>query len=145
MDAIPMAASSTLSRNYPYNCWWVAALTHEVGRSLLARWLLDTPVLLYRTEAGTVVALEDRCPHRLAPLSRGALQGDEVECGYHGFRFGPNGKCSRVPTMSAPPPIRVESYPVRESGPFVWIYLGDRDRVHDVPAPAELPWATDPQ
>jgi phenylpropionate dioxygenase-like ring-hydroxylating dioxygenase large terminal subunit len=145
VDALSMTANDAVSRNYPYNCWWVAAFAAEVGRSLLARWLLDTPVLLYRTESGEVVALEDRCPHRLAPLSRGALQGDAVECGYHGFRFGPNGKCTRVPTMKAPLPISVESYPIRERGPFVWIYLGDRDCLNDVPPPPELPWATDPE
>src|SRR5262245_19339986 len=121
MDAIPTIASASVPRNYPYNCWWVAAFRHEVGRSLLSSWLLDTPVLLYRTESGQVVAMEDRCPHRLAPLSLGTLRGDTVECGYHGFRFEPDGTCSHVPTMDTVPPFRIESYPVRESGPFVWI------------------------
>ena len=74
-------------RNYPYNCWWVAALSSEVGRDLLGRWLLDTPVLLYRTEDGRAVAVENRCPHRAAPLSLGCLKGDNVQCGYHGFTF----------------------------------------------------------
>jgi hypothetical protein len=41
------------ARNYPYHCWWVAALCTEVSRTLLGRWLLDTPVLLYRREDGT--------------------------------------------------------------------------------------------
>lgn len=144
MDAIPMMASTVVPRNYPYNCWWVAAFRHEVGRSLLSRWLLDTPVLLYRTESGEVVAMEDRCPHRLAPLSLGALRGDTVECGYHGFRFGPDGKCAHVPTMDTVPAYCVDSYPVRESGPFVWIYLGDRSVIDQVPPPPELPWTTDP-
>jgi len=144
MDAIPMTASAAVPRNYPYNCWWVAAFREEVGRSLLSRWLLDTPVLLYRTESGQVVAMEDRCPHRLAPLSLGNLRGDSVECGYHGFRFEPNGKCSHVPTMETVPPFSVESYPVQESGPFVWIYLGDRAVLEQVPPPPELPWTTDP-
>ncbi len=139
-----MTASASVPRNYPYNCWWVAASGHEVGRSLLSRWLLDTPVLLYRTESGQVVAMEDRCPHRLAPLSRGTLRGDAVECGYHGFRFEPDGKCSHVPTMDTVPPYCVESYPVRESGPFVWIYLGDCSVLDKVPPPPELPWAADP-
>ena len=49
-------------RNYPLRCWWVAARSEEVGRSMLARWLLDTPVLLFRTLAGDAVAIENRCP-----------------------------------------------------------------------------------
>lgn len=130
-------------RNYPYNCWWVAAYADEVGRTPLARWLLDTPVVLYRTEEGGVVALEDRCPHRQAPLSIGKLRGDAIECGYHGFQFGPSGRCVRVPSMSSPPPIGVEAYPVREIGPLIWIYLGDPSRLDDVPPPPELAWTRD--
>lgn len=144
MDPINTNASSAVRRNYPYNCWWVAAFSHEVGRGLTSRWLLDTPVLLYRTEAGIVVAMEDRCPHRQAPLSLGTLRGDLVECGYHGFRFGPNGRCALVPTVGAGVPISVETYPVMESSPFVWIYLGDRNELDKVPPPVDFPWASDP-
>lgn len=136
--------SDPLVRNYPLNCWWVAAFADEVGRTPLSRWLLDTPVLLYRTEAGDVVAMEDRCPHRQAPLSSGKLQGDVIECGYHGFQFGADGRCARVPTMSSPPPIRVETYPVKESGPLVWIYLGDKAVIDQVPPPPVIDWMTDP-
>lgn len=143
MDPVHMNATTAVKRNYPYNCWWVAAFSQDVKRDLLPRWILDTPVLLYRTEAGQVVALEDRCPHRLAPLSRGTLRGDEVECGYHGFRFGPTGRCTRVPTMQSPPPIAVESFPVKEVAPFVWIYVGDPKVIDQVPPPHELKWTTD--
>jgi len=145
MQSIPMNASAPASRNYPYNCWWVAAFSHEVGRSMLSRWLLDTPVVLYRTEAGQVVAMEDRCPHRQAPLSLGTLRGDSVECAYHGFRFSPDGSCNRVPTMESPPPFCVESYPVKEDGPLVWIYLGDREVLDNVGPPPALHWASDPE
>lgn len=131
------------ARNYPLNCWWVAAFGDEVTRTPLARWLLDTPVVLYRTEGGDVVALEDRCPHRQAPLSIGKLRGDAIECGYHGFQFNREGRCTLVPTMSSPPPIRVECYPVREEGPLVWIYLGDRDQLDAVPPPPILDWIED--
>lgn len=131
-------------RNYPLNCWWVAAFADEVDRTPLARWLLDAPVVLYRTEGGEVVALEDRCPHRQAPLSIGKLRGDAIECGYHGFQFNAEGRCIRVPSMSTPPPIRIETYPVREIGPLVWIYLGDPEQIDTVPPPPELPWLADP-
>lgn len=131
-------------RNYPLNCWWVAAFADEVGRTPLSRWLLDTPVLLYRKESGEAVAMEDRCPHRQAPLSSGKLDGDTIECGYHGFRFGPDGRCARVPSMQSPPPIRIETYPVREIGPLIWIYLGDQSVIADVPPPPIVDWMTDP-
>jgi vanillate O-demethylase monooxygenase subunit len=132
-------------RNYPMHCWWVAAFCDEVGEALLGRWLLDTPVLLYRTADGRAVAIEDRCPHRAAPLSLGKRRGDAVECGYHGFTFGADGGCLRVPSMKAPPSaVRVRAFPVIESFPFVWVYLGDPDRIDAVPPPHTLDWAQDP-
>lgn len=53
-----------LEDNYPRNMWWVAAHRDEVTTKPLARWLLETPVVLYRLEDGTPAALYDRCPHR---------------------------------------------------------------------------------
>ncbi len=131
-------------RNYPMNCWWVAAFSEEVAEGLLGRWLLDTPVLLYRAEDGRAVAIEDRCPHRSAPLSRGQRIGDAVQCGYHGFTFGPDGGCVRVPSLKmAPPAIRVRAFPVIESPPFVWVYLGDPGASERVPPPPALDWIGD--
>lgn len=137
------AQAMPIARNYPLNCWWVAAFSDEVSRIPLARWLLDTPVVLYRTEAGVAVALEDRCPHRQAPLSAGTLRGDAIECGYHGFQFDQTGRCARVPSMTKPAPLRVQCYPIREIGPLVWIYLGDPACLDAVLPPPVLDWMTD--
>jgi vanillate O-demethylase monooxygenase subunit len=131
-------------RNYPMNCWWVAAFAAEVGEALIGRWLLDTPVLLYRTAAGQVAAIEDRCPHRSAPLSVGKRVGDSVQCGYHGFTFGPDGRCERIPSQAiAPSTVRIRSFPVVENGPFVWIYLGDPDALGGTPPAPALDWYGD--
>ncbi|MDG4765831.1 Rieske 2Fe-2S domain-containing protein [Solwaraspora sp. WMMD406] len=60
------------------NQWYVAAYNDEVGRHLLARTVLGEPLVLYRTEAGTAVALADRCVHRRFPLSQSRLDGDRI-------------------------------------------------------------------
>ena len=130
--------------NHPRNSWWVAAFGDEVNRTPLARWLLERPVVLFRREDGTPVALEDRCPHRWAPLSDGVLHGDEIACPYHGFRFGTDGVCTNVPSQkNVPDGTRVHSYPVIESGPFIWIWMGEPERAGES-APVELPWWQDP-
>jgi phenylpropionate dioxygenase-like ring-hydroxylating dioxygenase large terminal subunit len=125
-----------MNRNYPFNCWWVAAAAEEVTRRPLCRWLLEQRVVLYRTEDGGIAALEDRCAHRRAPLSQGKLIGDEIACPYHGFQYDTRGVCTLVPSQSqVPPSLKVRCYPVREWGPFVWIWMGDSDRAD----PALLP------
>ena len=49
---------------YLRNTWYVAALSPEVGREPKAIRILGEAVVLYRTQAGDAVALEDACPHR---------------------------------------------------------------------------------
>ena len=126
------------------NCWYVAAWDEEVGHQPLARTLLDEPVVLYRTDDGTPVALEDRCCHRALPLSMGTLVGDELQCGYHGLRFAADGRCVGVPGQSTiPPGARVKSYPLIEKWNWIWIWMGDPERVDESLIP-NWHWVDDP-
>jgi vanillate monooxygenase len=110
----------------PRNCWYVAAWSRDIGRALVARTILDTPVVLYRTEAGAPVALADRCPHRFAPLSKGTLQGDQLRCAYHGLVFDAAGVCRHVPGQrTIPPGTQVARYPTVERWGWVWIWMGE--------------------
>ena len=92
-----------LQDNAPRNMWWVAAHASEVTGKPLARWLLDTPVVLYRLADGTPAALYDRCPHRWAPLSQGHVSGDKIVCPYHGMEFNMAGLCTKAPTQTMKP------------------------------------------
>ena len=108
------------------NCWQVAAYSSEVARHLLKRTIVDKPIILYRLESGATVAMEDRCAHRFVPLSLGRLDGDVVQCGYHGMRYGPSGACLSAPGQDIiPAKARVNVYPTQEKYKFVWIWMGD--------------------
>ncbi len=108
------------------NAWQVAAFADDVGQQLLARRLCDRPIVFYRRADGTPVALDDRCPHRLLPLSAGSRVGDEIQCGYHGMRFASTGACTMIPGQEMiPAAAMVRSYPLVERYNLVWIWLGD--------------------
>ncbi len=110
----------------PRNGWYVAAFSHELRRELLSRWILNEPVVMYRTEAGEAVALDGRCPHRHFPLGKGCLKGDEIQCGYHGIRFGADGQCTHIPSQQkVPGSYRIKKYPIAERGEWVFIWPGD--------------------
>lgn len=114
------------------NSWYVAATAAELGRALLGRTLLGSPVVLYRKEDGTPVALEDRCGHRFINLSRGRLIGDRVQCGYHGLEYDCAGTCVKVPGQaSIPRAADIRAYPVVERWNFVWTWMGDADRADE--------------
>ncbi len=111
------------------NCWYIAAESREVSRLPFGRILLAEPVMLYRREDGTPVVLEDRCCHRRAPLSKGKLVGDAIQCGYHGFTFDGSGACVKIPGQDrVPPSIGVRSYPVCERDRYVWIWMGEKEK-----------------
>lgn len=114
---------------YLRNCWYAAAFCDEVGRTPMSRTLLDTPIVFYRKEDGSPVALTDRCPHRFAPLSTGTLVGDDIQCGYHGLRFDCSGKCVANPHNAGKPlsAAGVESYVLYERYGVVWLWPGDAE------------------
>ena len=131
-------------RNWPLNCWWVAATAAEVTTRPISRWLLEQRVALFRTEKGALSALEDRCAHRWAPLSLGKLIGEDIACPYHGFRYNSRGHCTLVPSQShVPRALQVRSYPIREHGSYIWLWMGDPERADPALLP-DIPWFADP-
>jgi phenylpropionate dioxygenase-like ring-hydroxylating dioxygenase large terminal subunit len=123
---------------YPKNCWYVAAHAHEITEALFARTLLNQAVIFWRTDDGKIAALEDRCPHRLVPLSAGKIVNGLVECGYHGLRFNAEGACAFVPGQdSVPTEPTVKTFPVTERHGLIWIWVGaaelaDEDLIPDL-------------
>ena len=88
--------------------------------------LLDQPIVLWRSD-DEIVALEDYCVHRGAALSLGQLQGENLECPYHGFQYGKTGRCVRIPSMAPEQPIpekaRVRKFHAKERYDVVWVAL----------------------
>jgi vanillate O-demethylase monooxygenase subunit len=124
--------------------WYVCASSEEVGRSLIARRILGEPVVIYRSEDGSPVILEDRCAHRRLPLSKGRLIGDRIQCGYHGLEFAPSGACVRIPGQDSVPGKGVKSYRVAEQQGWVFLWMGDCAAVDETPVPSVAKYADAP-
>ena len=125
----------------------MAAYGREVGRredggELFSRTICGESILFWRTEAGQVTAMSDRCVHRRFPLSEAPSHrvGDTVVCGYHGFTYGPDGVCVAVPGQTRMSrTARLKSYPVVEQDSFVWVFIGDPARADATRIP-RAPW-----
>jgi vanillate monooxygenase len=125
-----------MSSTFLRNCWYVAAEAGEVTRAPLARLLLGEPVVMFRREDGGAIALEDRCCHRRAPLSKGKVIGDRLQCGYHGFTFDASGACVAIPGQErVPAGLGVASYPLAERHGFLWIWMGEAAKADPVRIP----------
>lgn len=109
------------------NAWYVGCWSSEIKvKNITSRTILNLPMIFYRDLSGEVVAMEDRCCHRHAPLSKGKLEGDNIRCMYHGIKFDKFGKCTEIPGSDRiPKNMRVQTFPVIEKDGLVWIWVGD--------------------
>ena len=95
--------------------WYCAALSDEVTSKPMRRVICERPLVFFRTESGKIGVLEDRCSHRQAPLSRGEVIGESIQCAYHGFTFSCSGRCTRIPHQDIQPAAaNVYAYPFEE-------------------------------
>ncbi len=108
-------------------CWHAVAPAHEVTDEPVQVMLLGEPWVLARLE-GELIAWEDLCPHRLAPLSAGKICGAAIQCGYHGWTFDGTGRCIAIPPVGAGPgdpiPRRADAHVaagVQERYGLIWL------------------------
>jgi phenylpropionate dioxygenase-like ring-hydroxylating dioxygenase large terminal subunit len=90
--------------------------------------LLETDLVLWRSEDGQVHAWEDRCPHRSVRLSVGQIVDDKVVCLYHGLNYDATGKCVKVPAhpnYTPPPQACVRTFHVQERHNLIYVCLGE--------------------
>ncbi|MES2172345.1 MAG: Rieske 2Fe-2S domain-containing protein [Pseudomonadota bacterium] len=123
--------------------WWAVARSEEVtSKKPLSVDIGDQPVVLWRDHQGIARALEDRCPHRRAPLSLGCIRDNGlIQCGYHGWSYdGETGRLKEIPNMKDqqkfPPLYKANAFGVSEQAGFVRVCLNPK---------AEAPLSADPK
>jgi vanillate monooxygenase len=105
--------------------WYIGASTNEIGDRPLARRVCNEPLVFFRGASGAIVALEDRCPHRKAPLSFGSVTNGEIACGYHGLRLNEQGVCTWAPLQgNEPPRLAARKYPTVERFGYIFVWMG---------------------
>ena len=111
------------------NFWYCTATSGDVGDRPLQVRMLGQDFVLFRDSAGSVHCLNDVCAHRGASLSHGKLQGNLIQCPYHGWRYDGSGACQHIPTLPEssriPARARVDSYPTIEQHGLIFAFLGD--------------------
>lgn len=121
-----------LLRRYWHPVAAAAELTDE--KPVRAVKILNEELVVYRNRQGEYGLVGEHCPHRLASLAYGRVDGEGIRCPYHGWKFDHTGRCLEQP---AEPPdgtfkdrIKHVAYPVQYLGGLIYAYLG--------PAPAPL-------
>jgi phenylpropionate dioxygenase-like ring-hydroxylating dioxygenase large terminal subunit len=128
------------------NFWFPVARSRDVKTGKLhAVTFAGEPIVILRTAAGAVFALENRCAHRQVPLHIGVVEDDCIKCAYHGWKYNQTGKCVGVPYLEkcSLRPNNVRSFPCREAYGLIFVYPGEMDKLESAAFP-EIPSASDP-
>ena len=91
--------------------------------------LLGERIVVWQDGEGRVSALEDRCCHRTAALSRGYYEDGLLVCGYHGWTYDYEGRVKRIPQITrerAPESARVKRYGAEVRYDYVWVSLDEQ-------------------
>jgi vanillate O-demethylase monooxygenase subunit len=129
-------AMADASTPFIHNAWYVIAQAREVGRAPISRTVLGHSIVLFRSQRGAAIALQNRCCHRSFPLVHGRVEGDTIVCGYHGLRFDTRGRCVEIPMQKCVPPVvRVRAYRTMERGAFVWVWMGEEESADEAALP----------
>jgi phenylpropionate dioxygenase-like ring-hydroxylating dioxygenase large terminal subunit len=109
--------------------WYAAARAEDLGKRPLGRVVLGVRVVLWRDADGRARAHRDRCLHRNARLSEGVVVDGCLACPYHGWTYRGDGQVAGVPSLGpaeAAPSLTLPSFPVREEGGLIWVWVGPR-------------------
>ena len=112
------------------NFWYPVAQSKEVKNDEPLRvQILGLPFVAFRDSEGEPHILSDTCVHRGGSLGLGWVRDGRVICPYHGWEYGGDGKCLKVPTQDedkkAPARAKVDSYPTDEKYGILFAFLGD--------------------
>jgi phenylpropionate dioxygenase-like ring-hydroxylating dioxygenase large terminal subunit len=111
-------------------CWYPVARSDQLGDKPIQAQLLDVDLVVYRAAGNTIVA-RNLCVHRGTQLSLGWVEDEVIVCPYHGFRYGPDGRCRAVPAhpdMPVSPKLKITVFPTIERFGLIWTTLnGEQD------------------
>lgn len=137
--------------------WFVVAEAKEATNKPIPMRYFGRDLILYRGQkSGKPVVMDAYCPHMKTHLAKNEssyvvmdgkhTEGDDIRCPYHGWKFGPDGKCNEIPYSPAPIPkaAKIRSYPVQEWGGFVLIWHDEEEGEPDF-QPHPLPEWDDPK
>jgi 5,5'-dehydrodivanillate O-demethylase len=118
----------TLAGRYLRMFWQPVYLAKDLAPGTATTFrLMSEEFTLYRGETGEPHLLQLRCAHRATQLNTGWVEGDEIRCFYHGWKYDGSGQCTEQPGEPEPfcERIKIKSYPVQEYLGFIFAYLGE--------------------
>jgi 5,5'-dehydrodivanillate O-demethylase len=127
---VALTGPGTLMGRFMRCFWHPVGVSGQLspGRALPFR-IMNEDYTLYRGESGEPHVVAFRCAHRGTQLSTGWVEGDQIRCFYHGWKYGSDGQCTEQPAEPEPfcRRIKIASYPTYEYLGLIFAYFGEGD------------------
>ena len=136
----------------PFEAWYPIYYVEDLDKSKLAKFtLLETDLVIWWDKsASTWQVFEDKCPHRLVPLSEGRVNElGLLECPYHGWAFSAEGNCEVIPQQPSGGQAHtsnracVRSYSTTIAQGLLFVYPGIKENAAKTPVPIIEPMEED--
>ena len=124
--------------------WYPIVYVRDLDRTGPTRFtLLGRDLVIWWDRHGEAWRVfEDRCPHRLAPLSEGRIADDGLlECPYHGWAFTGEGQCDRIPQQPEGGLVEqsnracAKAFPAKERQGMLFVYPSQSQNADKVDIP----------
>ncbi|MBW4561712.1 MAG: aromatic ring-hydroxylating dioxygenase subunit alpha [Mojavia pulchra JT2-VF2] len=104
--------------------WAMPSQNLRVGK-VKAITLLGRKLVIYRGKDKRVTTFDAYCPHMGAHLAEGKVEGNELRCFFHQWKFDDEGFCVDIPCLEEPLPIKLKAWPTAEKYGMIWIWTGE--------------------
>jgi phenylpropionate dioxygenase-like ring-hydroxylating dioxygenase large terminal subunit len=124
--------------------WYIVSESSDLNTGqVLSRKVLGEWLAVFRGPDGKAVALQDRCPHRNARLSKGRVESGALRCPYHGWLFDSAGTVAEVPSEGAAFKVSKDrcalSFECLEQEGYVYVRLRSSDPAAQEIRPFAMP------
>lgn len=127
MSSPPELVQAPLAERFPTYpiAWYLFGESRELRDRPVSKDLLGRRLTAFRTASGSVAVLDARCSHLRADLGNGCVVGETIQCPYHHWRYGSDGRCVHIPAGVAIPDFaRQGSYAAVERHGLVFFFNG---------------------
>jgi nitrite reductase/ring-hydroxylating ferredoxin subunit len=117
--------------------WYAVSLSNGVPAGTSnGTYLFGEEIVVWRDAGGTPHVWVDRCPHRGMRLSYGFVRSDRIACLYHGWQYGTDGHCLKIPAhpvVKPPDSIVVWRHSCREAAGLIFAHFGEAADAPELP------------
>lgn len=118
--------------------WLIKSSEVKKGKAKPAQ-LLDKNFVVYRGEDNVIRVMDAHCPHMGAHLCDGTVEGNNIRCPFHYWKFNDRGDCIDIPAQNDVKNVqKLKSYQHSEKYGLVWIWTGPMETIEEVPVIPEL-------